>query len=155
MAEFAIDDDLKEYLEGGVATHAGSSDPGGHPDAAIAWGCGVHADRRTVTILVNAPRSERLLGNLRDTGQIAVIFGDPVTYRAVQLKGRCLKISDPTDDDIARARKHRESFYTTTALVGDPPEAIGNLYMEDFIRIDMTVEAAFDQTPGPQAGRRL
>ncbi|MCA9826708.1 MAG: hypothetical protein KC479_15140, partial [Dehalococcoidia bacterium] len=76
--------------------------------------------------------------------------------RSIQLKGRCLGISPASAEDEAAAQRHFESFLSVTSVIGDPPAAIRNLKRaEPLRRFVFAVEAAFDQTPGPDAGRPL
>ena len=89
------------------------------------------------------------------TGSYADGDADPITYRSVQLKGAWLSTSGATEEDHAWVKRHRELFASNVVLVGEGPEAIRNTYMSDIIRIDMRVDAAFDQTPGPEAGKPL
>jgi hypothetical protein len=41
------------------------------------------------------------------------------------------------------------------ALIGDPPEIIRSLWLDDIVRLTFDVDAAYDQTPGPEAGKPL
>jgi general stress protein 26 len=152
---YAIDDELKEFVESGVALAVATSDAEGHPHLAYAWGPRVHEDRHSMTVFVDSARAATTLGDLHATGRIAVVFGDPVSYRSVQLKGQATAIGETDAADEAWVQRHREAFLISTSLVGDPPAIIRNLWMQDVIRIDLTVEAAFDQTPGPDAGKPL
>ena len=95
------------------------------------------------------------LANLAVNGKIAVITADPVSYRSIQFKGKWLSSSQPTDDEREWVKRHRELFTTAMALVGDDPEAIRNRWLDEVTRVDFEVEAAFDQTPGPNAGQPL
>ena len=49
----------------------------------------------------------------------------------------------------------REAFVVSTSLIGDPPEAIRGMWMDGIVRLAFRVERAFDQTPGPGAGKPL
>ncbi|MGE0599791.1 MAG: pyridoxamine 5'-phosphate oxidase family protein [Dehalococcoidia bacterium] len=151
---FQIDPALKEFLESGIAVQVGTADREGHPRAAAAWGPRVNADG-SVSVFLDAERSPRPLANLAENPKIAVVFGDPISYRSVQLKGRWKATSAPTAEEKAWVKRHREQYASVTVLVGDRAEAMRNTWMEEVIRIDLEVDAAFDQTPGPNAGLPL
>lgn len=151
---FVIDSDLEAFLLGGVACQVATADLEGRPQAGFAWGPRVNADR-TLTVFLETKRAARRLANLALNPKMAVIFADPITYRSVQLKGAWLSTSGATEEDHAWVKRHRELFASNVVLVGEGPEAIRNTYMSDIIRIDMRVDAAFDQTPGPEAGKPL
>lgn len=152
---YVIDDALKELLESGVAITAATADEQGRPHLAIAWGLRVHPDQSTVTLYLETARSAFTLADLRSTKRIAVTVAEPVSYRSVQLKGRQVLICDATEDDHAWVQRHREAFMVSTALVGESPVAVRNRWMEDVFRVDFEVEQAFDQAPGPEAGKPL
>jgi len=151
---YQIDAALKEFLESGVAVQVGTASAEGKPHAVNGWGPRINAGG-TVSVFIEAKRASRPLANLATNPKVAVIFGDPITYRSIQLKGRWRSTALPSEEDQQWVTRHRNLFHSTTALVGDNPNSIRNLWMDDVMRIDFEVEQAFDQTPGPEAGRPL
>jgi predicted pyridoxine 5'-phosphate oxidase superfamily flavin-nucleotide-binding protein len=151
---YRIDDKLKEFIEAGPATIIGTGDAGGRPHVAYGWAPRV-TDTSTVEVFLDTARAERTLSNLSDNKRIAVTFADPVSVRSVQLKGTFERRFEPNDADQTWVRQAREAFVVSTSLIGDPPTVIRNLWLDDVIGIVVNVESAFDQTPGPDAGRPL
>ncbi|MPZ98656.1 MAG: hypothetical protein GEU80_04805 [Dehalococcoidia bacterium] len=149
---YVINDELKTFIESGVAVVIGTADDEGRPHMAYAWGPRVHEDRVQVSLFIDAARSATPLRDLDANGRIAVTLADPVSYRSVQLKGRAAGHGEPVAGERAWVERHRDAFMASTALVGDAPSTIRNLWMEDVIRVDFEVEQAFNQTPGPGAG---
>lgn len=153
VAPFRIDDELKEFIESGVAVLLGAVDAEGHPRVAYGWGPRVHAGGDRLSVYIERARSPQLLSaGLR---QIAVTFTDPVSVRSVQVKGQMLEVGEPNEAEETWIARQRDAMTVSCALIGDPPHMIRNLWMDDTIRIDLTVERAFDQTPGPNAGQPL
>jgi hypothetical protein len=153
---FVIDDDLKQFLESGVAVSVATADASGHPHVTMAWAPQVTAGGRHIAVYIEEPRVARVLADLEETVRMAVTVGSPVSYRSVQLKGPCVatRAAGPGDEPWIVA--HREAFTSETMLVGDPLPTIRNLYMEaPMLRFEIAVEQAFNQTPGPDAGRPL
>jgi hypothetical protein len=132
----------------------GTASAEGKPHAVAGWGARVNGDG-TMSVFIEAKRAARPLANLATNPKIAVVFGDPITYRSVQLKGRWRSTAVPSEEDERWVTHHRDLFHSTTALVGDNPNSIRNLWMDEVTRIDFDVHEAFDQTPGPEAGRPL
>jgi hypothetical protein len=151
---FRIDDSLKEFIESGVATLIGTGDSGGRPHVAYGWAPRV-TEEGTVEVFVDAARAERTLANLEANGRIAVTVAHPVSVRSVQLKGRFRESGPPNPADKEYVQQRREDMVTSTSLIGDPPDIIRALWLEDVVRLSFTVDQAFDQTPGPNAGQPL
>jgi hypothetical protein len=151
---YRIDAALKEFVESGVAIQVGTASDAGKPHAVSGWGARVNPDG-SMSVFIEAKRAPRPLANLATNPKVAIIFGDPISYRSVQLKGRWRSTAVPSDADRDWVSRHRDLFASSTSLVGDNPNSIRNLWMDDVTRIDFEVEQGFDQTPGPEAGRAL
>lgn len=151
---YVIDQELKEFLESGVALQVGTADLDGKPHGGSAWGPRVNEDG-SMTIFLDTRRAGRPLANLAVNPRIAAVFAHPVLYRSVQLKGRWTATRAATAAETEWVERHRELFATNVILVGETPESVRNTWMTDVIRIDFVVDSAFDQTPGPNAGQPL
>lgn len=152
---FHIDDELKELLEGGVAVVVGTADAAMRPHVTPGWGPRVMGDRCSIHLFLESARAEQAIADLQATGRIAMTVADPVSYRSVQIKGCFIGTTPVTPDEETWVQRHRDAFASTTALVGESPEAIRNAWMQDVVRVEFEAERAFDQTPGPMAGRPL
>jgi hypothetical protein len=152
---FRIKADLKELLESGVVVIVGTGDSDAGPCCAYGWAPRVEADGTTVDVFLDAERADQTVANLKANGRIAVTVADPVSYRSVQLKGTFRDTAPPDEADKAWVQGQREAFLTVTTLIGDPPGVVRNLWLDDVVRVTFAPEAAFDQTPGPEAGKRL
>ena len=86
---------------------------------------------------------------------VAVVIAAPTTYRSIQLKGHFVEAAPPEPGDAEWVQRHRDLYAAATALVGQAPHASRNLGKKEVLRMRFSVEDAFDQTPGPQAGARL
>lgn len=151
-----VDDDLKDLLESGVAVIVGTADATLRPHVHPGWGPRLLEDRRTIQLFLETARAAQALSDLAERDRVAVTIADPVSYRSVQFKGRYTGNAPATPEDEIWVQRHRDAFGSSTALIGDSPTAIRNVWMNGTIlRIDFEVEAAFDQTPGPHAGRRI
>lgn len=155
MGMYRIDDDLKGFVESGVAAIVGTGDVHGRPQMAYGWGPRVESNRSVMQVFLDAARGETIIKHLNANGRITITVADPVSYRSVQFKGVVQDTGLPTEADCEWVRQQRDAFLVSTSLVGDPPETIRNLWSEDVLRVAFAVEHAFDQTPGPEAGKPL
>jgi hypothetical protein len=153
---FRIDDELKEFIHRGVAVVLGTASAEGKPHVTYVWGPKVLDSRTQLHVFLERPRSEQAVTNLEETSLAAVTFAEPVSYRSFQLKGRYQGMTPASPDEAAWVQRHRELFASQTALIGDSPGVRRNAWMEaDLLRLEIDVDAAFDQTPGPHAGQPL
>jgi hypothetical protein len=152
---FRIDEKLKQYVESGVATIVGTGNESGRPTIAFGWAPRVAEDGTTLEVFIDTERAGTTLKNLRSNGRIAVTLAHPVSYQSVQFKGRFIDAVETPEEDKAWLQQQRDAFVTSTSLIGDPPEIIQKMWMDDTILVSLTVERAFDQTPGPEAGKPL
>jgi pyridoxamine 5'-phosphate oxidase-like protein len=152
---YPIDQPLKEFIESGVATLVGTGDNGGRPQIAFGWGPRVLDAEGVVEVFLDSARADKTLANLRANGRIAMTLAHPVNYRSVQFKGVFKEAGDPDQEDVEYVRQRREDFVTSTSLIGDPPDIIRAMWLDDLVSVTFEVEHAFDQTPGPNAGQPL
>src|SRR5262245_40606162 len=154
----AIDDGLKAFLESGVSVVVGTRDEGLIPEIVRAWGPHVSRDRQTIRLCVPEATSVRTRTNLVGNGRIAVAFSLPSTYETVQLKGRHLRTTKPSAEDLHRLDRHRESFAALNESIGVPRAGVEAFWRRElagsplFVTIHFVVHAIFNQTPGPAAG---
>jgi hypothetical protein len=145
-----IDAELAAFIEGPSAQNlAGARD--GAPTVGRAWG--LRVDRgRLVRAVVGAESATAM--HLRAAGRIAVLIVDLATYRSVQMKGTvtAAEAAGRADQDVytAYVAEFRAALLAagrTTPLDAALPASI--------VAVTIDVDATFDQTPGPDAGRRL
>ena len=152
---FCIDDALAQFVQSGVAAVVGTASDDGAPHVSYGWAPRVVGEGSSLDVFLDAARSGQALADLRSNGRIAVTVGDPVSYRSIQFKGRFTGVGPPSEADEIWLAAYREAFLVNTSLVGDPPQVIHNMWLDEVVRISMSVERAFDQTPGPVAGLPL
>lgn len=146
------------FIQRGVSINLGSRDPSGAPVVARACGARVSPDRRQVTVFAIAAQAKALLGGAESSGVIAAVFTRPSTHKTIQLKGSDARIEPlaPGDEELIGA--YRESFAEDLALVGygrDLALAVVPDPAGQALALTFTPVAAFDQTPGRNAGRPL
>jgi len=154
-----LDQDLQSLLESGVAIVVGTRDADLVPEAARGWGAHVLPDRSTVEVCVGLPSGRRTLRNVADNGRIAVTCVRPSDHRQVQLKGRVVLTQEATSDDLGRVDRHRAGFIEQLAGAGIARSVSPAFWSHDdpdsMMKVRFVLEEAYDQTPGPEAGRRL
>ena len=128
------------------------------PSLARAYGCRVSADRRQITVFLPIARSESVLRDIREIGAIAAVFTRPSTNESIQIKGGDAKIVALQSGDRLVMQEYGRIFVCDINSIGyrNPfASAIMRAVAEESVAVVFTPDAAFEQTPGPGAGKRL
>ncbi len=153
-----FDADQAGFMQGPVSLNVGACDLDGAPSVARAVGCRIAPDRGNVRILLSRTQGALVLAHVREHGAIAVVFSDPATHRALQVKGRDAVVAEAGPEDLAVVARYRETFPALLAPYGYAPEMVTALLHcpeDDLVAVAFTPSAAFVQTPGPGAGAVL
>jgi hypothetical protein len=150
-----LDSELVSFIESGCGLIVAAVGADGEPFAARAWGADV-VDAATGLVRVLLDADERLLAHLESTGVIAFTGADVRTLRSAQLKGRVMSIEPATASDTARAARYCDEFFVVLKEVeGTPRELLDRIVPAALVACSVVVGEAFDQTPGPRAGRSV
>lgn len=153
-----LDAPRADFLTHHVSILVGSCSADCVPSVARAYGCRVTPDRRSITVFLSVAQAQQVLRDLRAGGGIAVVFSRPRTHETVQLKGVRVQIAPLADDDRETMRAYGRSFGEEVGAVGfGAPfqNAIMSGVEDEAVAVSFTPTAAFEQTPGPTAGRPL
>lgn len=153
-----LDDGRATFITRRVAINVASCSADLVPSVARAIGCRVSPDRRRVTVFLSVPRATALLDDLRAGRGIAVVFSLPSTHETIQLKGQRATVVPLANDDGEEIKAYAASFVDELRGLGykDPfASAMMTAAREEAVGVEFEPTAAFLQTPGPTAGRRL
>lgn len=164
MSSFAqqgslLDDAAAAFLlRPGIAITAASRDERNVPRIARCLGCRVSADRRKVTVVFAASQYKAFSDALAASKAIAVVFSLPSTHRALQLKGHDATVDSLASGDVELFSRHVDAFVEELASLGYAREVIRASHAcaaAEVRAVTFTPTAAFEQTPGPDAGAPL
>jgi len=158
MAAVRLPPDLLEMITRGVSAIVGSRDAALRPSIMRAVGTQVAPDGGAVTVYLSRAQSRQLLQDIASTGHIAVVFSEPATHRAVQLKARRAEMRAATEADRPVLQGYLASMEHEVERVGYTramARAMLAHRLEDVVAVRFTPEQAFVQTPGPKAGTPL
>jgi hypothetical protein len=153
-----LDEDNAAFIQTGVSILAASRDDALVPSIARASGCRVSADRRTVSILMGHSQATQLVADVGASGRIAVVFSRPSTHRTLQLKADDARVRQATQEESMLVEGYIDAFAREIALLGHAhrqARVLLEVRSDDLLAIDLTPNAAFEQTPGPRAGSLL
>jgi len=147
--------DLAQLVSRHISIIVGSRDRALRPHLMRAVGCRLSPDGRRVTLLLPQGRSAEVLADLRDNGQIAVVFTEPSSNQTLQVKGQDARVAPCGPDEMALAEAYLQGFVEEIGQLGLAAEVAHTILGHDdgLVAVHFTVASAFDQTPGPAAGR--
>ncbi len=149
---------VAEFIQSGLSITVAARDERLVPSIAKAVGCRVDAARREVSVLLFAPTAETVCRDIAVNGRIAVCFSRPSTSQTVQLKGHDARAALATPIDVAAARRSLDALCDDLVPLGFGRRMLEAFFWgdpRDLLSIRFTPEAAYAQTPGPGAGKRL
>jgi len=146
---------LISFLEEGVSIYVGTRNARLEPNGARVIAVKVDADAQHLVAYVPTVDAEAVVADLEANGQAALAFARPADDRACQVKGACVSIrpAEPGERECVQAQWR--GLLSQLAVVGIPPAATHRWTTWPCVAIRLRVTAAFDQTPGPDAGAPL
>ena len=147
-----------DFILGPVSISVASADVNLAPSLARAYGCRYTDDRCEVTLFLPVPRSESLLCDLRAGAAVAAVFSRPSTHQTLQLKGAQANTMPLARGDRESMIAYGKAFVAEIGALGYADLFTGKLVSavtEDAVAISFRPVAAFEQTPGPAAGKSL
>ena len=151
-----LDAETRDLLGRGCALIVGLVEPDGSPYATRAWGVEVEAEEPLRLRLLMDRHDRRGLDALVEGAAVAITAADVRTLSSVQFKGRSEGPAPGRLGDEARARRYVDDFFTDIAETdGTPRATLDRLVPEGLVPVVVGIEARFDQTPGPSAGRAV
>jgi hypothetical protein len=150
-----LDRTLAAFLEEGVGIHIGTRNERFEPNGARALAAIVEADGRELVVYLAEVAAARLLPDLQTNGQAAVSFGRPVDDRACQVKGELVSVRRAEPHEREQIRRQFESFLDNLEHIGIPRAGGASWITWPAVAVRLRATAVFEQTPGPDAGKRM
>jgi hypothetical protein len=149
-----LDAGRRAFFESGCGLVLGLADADGRPHAQRGWGARVDPEVPDVVRVMVPANDEHLLRLLVPGARIAVTGTDVRTLHGLQMKGRVLRTDAGGPADDARMLRYRDEFFGAIVdLDGIPRELLERMTPTCFLACEIEIDAVFDQTPGPNAGR--
>ncbi len=153
-----LDQRHTELVESGVSIRVASRDAGNGSSLALGLGCHVAEGGRRVTIYLATIPGRTVIDHVRQSGVVAASFHQVGTNRTIQIKGHQGRVRPAAEPDRTQLARYLALFETAVSAYGFDSRLVrgGMGYaLEDISAISFTLETAFSQTPGPQAGGPL
>lgn len=146
------DGPVRRLTAPGWSLLVGSAGADGTPHASRAWGAELAEDGR-LRVVVDA-HDTTVLDHLSSTRTIAVTSADVRTLEALQVKGEVVSLDQATAEDLAIAHRYVDALFDAIFETdGVPHSVLHQMVPAAYVACTIEVHEAFDQTPGPRAGR--
>jgi hypothetical protein len=153
-----LDEENATFIQAYVSINVASRGAGNTLSMSRAYGSRVSPDRREVTVFLSAPAAAALLNDLRRQRVVAVVFSAPSTHKTIQLKATDARVEPLRPGDLDVIATYTKTFASAIRSVGYGDSFVNALAggaIPEYTAVTFTPAAAFIQTPGPQAGRKL
>jgi hypothetical protein len=148
-------DDLRRFTTEGCSVVVGTADAEGVP--AACRGIAITSDEELTRLTVYLPvaTANQTIANIATTRRLAVAASRPADHATVQFKGSTVGVRLAREDEAPMLRSRLEGFGSYLLMIGVPASLLARINYWPAYAIDVTVEQAFDQTPGSNAGEQL
>ena len=157
-SEAVLVDDLNAFEEAGASVNVGLVDDDGRPLAARGFGLAVvEPEPLQVELLVPVVTLEAVGRTIASPPfAIAVTVSAIALFRSTQLKGTVRELRPPTDGQVNHARQQVTTLFEALhRITGEDLSILPSVMPESLLVATIAVAEAYDQTPGPGAGRTV
>ncbi len=144
-----------EFLESGLSITVACRDADLEPEGGLAWAASVHEEADRLTLYLYEAAGRDLLKHLESQPAIAILFDQPMTHRACQVKGTFLSSRPARADERAEVERQVEGFILQLEGIGIPRAMCAGWLTWPCLAFDVRIEQLFEQTPGPGTGGPL
>ena len=140
----------------GVSCIVSSCDAALKPSMMRAVGSAIDDHGCQLTVYLARRQSRQLLQDIAATGRVAVVFSEPTTNRAVQVKASWAHTRSAQASDAEVLQRYLAAMEKEIEAIGFPRQLVQAMLahrLEDVVAVSFEPEVAFDQTPGPKAGQ--
>lgn len=111
-----------------------------------------------VRLMYPTEGNDAITASAQSAGAIAVTFSAPLSHRTIQLKAGSSRAEQLEPDDRISVDQQMDAFAGVLRALGFPPQfvkAFCDNRSKSIGVLSFVPEAAYEQTPGPGAGREL
>lgn len=153
----ALSDEVISFIESGVSIVCAVVGPAGRAQTGRALAARVLPDA-TIRVIFANEGNEAIATAAQAGGKIAMTFSAPMSHRTLQIKGYSSGLEELDPEDDAITGQQCDAFAGVLRAVGHPPgfvQAFLDYRVSKRWVVSFPAHEAFEQTPGPGAGRML
>lgn len=152
-----LPDEILEFIQSGVSVIVGVVGADGRAQAGRALATRVESDG-AFRLMYPADGNAAITASAQSGGPIAVTFSAPLSHRTIQLKAGSSRAEQLDPEDRISVEHQIDAFAAILRVLGFPPPLVKsfcNNRSKSISVLSFVPQAAYEQTPGPGAGREL
>jgi hypothetical protein len=152
-----LPDEVLDFIQSGVSVIVGVVGPDGRAKAGRGLAARVVAGG-AIRLMYPAEGNEAITTSAQSGGPIAVTFSAPISHRTLQLKAGASQIEQLGPEDWISLGAQMDAFAGVLRAIGFPPPFVQSFCdnrSASICVLSLVPQAAYEQTPGPGAGREL
>lgn len=150
-----LNNDLKDFVQEVVAIMVATRDERMVAHGTRAYGAVVNQSGDEITFYINAIAFENLQTHLLENKELALAFGRPTDYRAIQVKGHYLSHRPADVRDQLIIERYLGLFAEIVEKLGGDSRPYKALPALPAIAVTMNIKSVFSQTPGSSSGESI
>ena len=157
IGSILLPDEALEFIQSGVSIIVGVVGADGRARAGRALAARV-VNGGTIRLLYTEDGNVAIKASALSGGPIAVTFSAPMSHRTIQLKAMSSRAEHFEPDDQFSLESQMDAFAGVLRAVGYPASFVKSFCEGRSVNLgalSFSPDAAYEQTPGPGAGREL
>jgi len=150
-----IPEKLVEFIHGPTFMFVGTRDEKLSASVKKVFGAIVNQDQETITFFVPEIMSEKMLSDLEDNGRVALTMAQMPSHETYQFKGAYISSRKSNDKEISIQDVYCDKMALVMEMVGFPKEYWTSCVYKPSVAVTFRVEDMFNQTPSPEAGKKI
>jgi hypothetical protein len=149
--------DVVDFIQSGVSVIVGVVGADGRARAGRALATRI-VPGGALRLMYPTEGNEAIIRSAQSGGPIAVTFSAPMSHRTIQLKADTSRMEEIEAEDRVSVDRQVDAFAAVLRAIGFPPAFVTSFCNNRSASIGVlsfVPQTAYEQTPGPGAGREL
>ena len=130
-------------------------DEAGHPEISRCFGFNYDKEQSTLTVYTFKKDFQKMRDHLSAGEKISVALCNAENFKTIQFKGTLNLIYDTPEHEMTYPRSCNTKQVDIMAGWGVPNQVFANWSFEQSVTVVMDVHEMYDQTPRPNAGKKI
>jgi hypothetical protein len=152
-----LPDEVLDFIQSGVSVIVGVVGPDGRAQAGRALASRVVGDG-AIRLMYPDEGNAAITASAQSGGPIAVTYSAPISHRTIQVKAASSRLEQLEPEDRISLEAQVDAFAGVLRALGFPPPFLKSFCdnrSKSICVLSFVPQEAYEQTPGPGAGRAL